>query len=84
MARRGPSEHVATRWKDRDGNAQERTDWHRLTCWDKLAEIVGEYVSAGDQHRRAPSIQAPHRPPPCWPSPPSASIIRSHLCRNAA
>ena len=37
------------RWKDRDGQAQERTDWHRLTCWDKLAEIVEEYVSAGDQ-----------------------------------
>ena len=37
------------RWKDRHGKAQERTDWHRLTCWDKLAEIVEEYVSVGDQ-----------------------------------
>ena len=37
------------RWKDRHGDAQERTDWHRLTCWDKLAEIVEDYVSAGDQ-----------------------------------
>ena len=37
------------RWKDRHGDAQERTEWHRLMCWDKLAEIVEEYVSAGDQ-----------------------------------
>ena len=37
------------RWNDRHGQAQERTEWHRLTCWDKLAEIVEEYVSAGDQ-----------------------------------
>lgn len=37
------------RWKDRHGDAQERTEWHRLMCWDKLAEIVEEYVSVGDQ-----------------------------------
>ena len=37
------------RWKDGSGEAQERTDWHRLTCWGKLAEIVEEYVSVGDQ-----------------------------------
>ncbi len=37
------------RWKDSSGEAQERTDWHRLTCWDRLAEIVEEYVSAGDR-----------------------------------
>ena len=42
---------VATnhRWTDSDGQAQERTDWHRLTFWDKLAEIVEEYVSSGDR-----------------------------------
>jgi len=37
------------RWKDRHGDAQERTEWHRLMCWDQLAEIVEEYVSVGDQ-----------------------------------
>ena len=36
------------RWKDSSGEAQERTDWHRLTCWDRLAEIVDEFVSKGD------------------------------------
>ena len=37
------------RWKDSSGQYQERTDWHRLTCWDKLASIVEEHVSAGDR-----------------------------------
>ena len=37
------------RWKDSSGQAQERTDWHRLTFWDKLAEIVDEFVSKGDR-----------------------------------
>jgi single-strand DNA-binding protein len=36
------------KWKDRDGEYQERTEWHRLTFFDKLAEIVEEYVSKGD------------------------------------
>ena len=42
---------VATnhRWTDSDGQPQERTDWHRLTCWGKLAEIVEEFVSTGDR-----------------------------------
>ncbi len=37
------------RWKDSSGEAQERTDWHRLTCWNKLADIVEEFVSKGDR-----------------------------------
>ena len=37
------------RWKDSSGQAQERTDWHRLTCWAQLAEIVEEFVSKGDR-----------------------------------
>jgi single-strand DNA-binding protein len=34
-------------WKDQDGNQQERTDWHRITAWAKLAEIMGEYLKKG-------------------------------------
>lgn len=34
-------------WKDQDGNQQERTDWHRVTSWGKLAEIMGEYLKKG-------------------------------------
>ena len=42
---------VATnhRWTDSDGQPQERTDWHRLTCWGKLADVVEEFVSTGDR-----------------------------------
>lgn len=35
--------------KDRDGNATERTEWHRLVFFGKLAEIAGEYASKGTQ-----------------------------------
>ena len=36
-------------FKDRDGNQQERTEWHRITAWGKLAEICGQYLSKGRQ-----------------------------------
>lgn len=36
-------------WTDKDGNAQERTEWHRIVCWRKLAEIAGEYLKKGRQ-----------------------------------
>lgn len=34
-------------WKDKDGNRQEETEWHRVSFFGKLAEIVGEYVKKG-------------------------------------
>jgi single-strand DNA-binding protein len=34
-------------WKDKAGNKQERTTWHNIESWNKLAEIVGEYVKKG-------------------------------------
>lgn len=34
-------------WKDKDGNKQERTEWHTVKFTRKLAEIVGEYVRKG-------------------------------------
>lgn len=33
--------------KDRDGNVQEKTQWHRVVCFGKLAEIVGEHLRKG-------------------------------------
>ena len=36
-------------WKDKNGDKQERTEWHRLQFFGKLAEIVGEYVKKGQQ-----------------------------------
>ena len=35
--------------KDRDGNTQENTQWHRVTFFGKLGEIAGEYLRKGSQ-----------------------------------
>lgn len=36
-------------FKDRDGNQQDRTEWHKIVAWRKLAEICGQYLSKGRQ-----------------------------------
>lgn len=36
-------------FKDRDGNQQERTEWHRIVAWTKLGEIAAQYLSKGRQ-----------------------------------
>ncbi|MET0282011.1 MAG: single-stranded DNA-binding protein, partial [Steroidobacteraceae bacterium] len=33
--------------KDKDGNQQERTEWHRVVFFGKLGEIAGEYLRKG-------------------------------------
>ncbi len=35
--------------KDKDGNQQETTQWHRVTFFGKLGEIAGEYLKKGSQ-----------------------------------
>jgi len=35
------------RYKDKEGNWQDRTEWHNITCWARLAEIAGEYLKKG-------------------------------------
>ncbi len=34
-------------WKDQDGNAQEKTEWHNIVAWRKLVEICGEWLKKG-------------------------------------
>jgi single-strand DNA-binding protein len=34
-------------WKDQDGNLQEKTEWHNIVAWKKLAEICGEWLKKG-------------------------------------
>ncbi len=37
-------------WKDRDsGEQKERTEWHRIVFFNKLAEIAGEYLKRGSK-----------------------------------
>jgi single-strand DNA-binding protein len=36
-------------WKDNDGNKQERTEWHRVVLWRRLAEIAGEWLKKGSK-----------------------------------
>jgi single-strand DNA-binding protein len=33
----------------KNGGVEERTEWHRLTLWDRLAELAAEYVRKGDR-----------------------------------
>jgi single-strand DNA-binding protein len=37
------------RFKDKDGNWQDRTEWHNVTAWARTAEIVGEYLKKGSK-----------------------------------
>ncbi|HSR53317.1 MAG TPA: single-stranded DNA-binding protein [Acidobacteriota bacterium] len=36
-------------YQDRSGNRQERTEWHNIVTWSKLAEICNQYLSKGRQ-----------------------------------
>jgi single-strand DNA-binding protein len=36
-------------WSDKDGNKQERTEWHSVTVWGRSAEHCGQYLSKGRQ-----------------------------------
>lgn len=36
------------KWKDKDGEKKEETQWHNIVVWGKKAEFCGEYLSKGD------------------------------------
>jgi single-strand DNA-binding protein len=42
---------VATteKWKGKDGQMKESTEWHKVNAWRRLAEICGEYLKKGSK-----------------------------------
>lgn len=40
---------TTSQFKDREGNRQEKTEWHRVKLFGKLGEIAGEYLKKGRQ-----------------------------------
>jgi len=36
-------------WVGKDGQKQEKTEWHRIVAWGKLGEICGQYLAKGRQ-----------------------------------
>jgi single-strand DNA-binding protein len=50
---------VATseRWTDREGNRQEKTEWHSVNFWKRQAEVCAQYLHKGSQVYIEGSIQ---------------------------
>jgi single-strand DNA-binding protein len=40
---------ATSRRLQRESGVEERTEWHRLTLWDRLAQVADEYVRKGDR-----------------------------------
>ena len=42
---------VATnrRWNDKNGQQQEKTEWHRIVAWERLVEVIERFVKKGDR-----------------------------------
>ena len=40
---------TSRRWRDKNGQKQEHTEWHQIVCFGKQAEIAGQYLTKGKQ-----------------------------------
>ena len=62
-------------WKDQEGNLQERTEWHNIVAWRKLAEICGEWLKKGPAIFRAAPLRGSS---PCMAG---NAAARAHVSR---
>ncbi len=37
------------KWRDKEGNRQEQTEWHNIVCFGRQAEVAGQYLNRGKQ-----------------------------------
>lgn len=40
---------TGSKWKDKDGQWQDRTDWHNIVAFGRTAEVCNEYLKKGSQ-----------------------------------
>ena len=40
---------TSRRWKDKEGQQQEQTEWHNIVAWDRLGEVCNEYLHKGSR-----------------------------------
>lgn len=40
---------TSERFKDKSGNRQEKTEWHRIVLWNQMAELISQYCKKGSQ-----------------------------------
>ncbi len=40
---------TSEKWKDKDGNMQDKTEWHNIVVWGRMAELAKEYLAKGRQ-----------------------------------
>ena len=40
---------TSRKWRDKDGNRQEQTEWHDIVVWGRQAEVAGQYLTKGRQ-----------------------------------
>jgi single-strand DNA-binding protein len=40
---------TSRRWRDKNGQKQEQTEWHRIVCFGRQAEVAGQYLTKGKQ-----------------------------------
>jgi len=46
------------KWKDKEGQLQERTEWHKVALWGKVVEAIAQYLVKGKQVYVEGSIQS--------------------------